>query len=129
MGAQGTATLDFGAFPGSNVASVDVAAAGVVAGSAIEAWIRPAASADHTDVDHVVAPMKVVGTYLSDGNIRIFGINENDVIPPLEPVAHVPGNKEAGVGGGGKLLSPFLRLARQPSPMFVGQFNVNWVWN
>ena len=121
MGASGTAVLDFGAFPGSNVAIVDVAAAGVISTSAVEAWIRPVASADHTDADHVAAPMKVVGQYLSDNNIRIFGINQNDVIPPLEPQPSLDkSSKPRGV---------FVSPARQNAPMFVGQFNVWWVWN
>lgn len=122
MGAQGTATLDFGAFPGSSVTHVDVAAAGVIATSAIEAWIRPVANADHTAEDHMVVPMRVVGSYLSDGNIRIMGFNTNDVVPPLEPqpseVKHSAGAVRAKV-----------RLNRQRSPMLVGQFNVWWVWN
>jgi len=117
MGAQGTAVLDFGSFPGSSVASVDVAATGVVSTSAIEAWIRPEATADHTDVDHVAAPMKVVGTFLSNNNIRIYGISTNDVIPPEELVA---ATSDVGLSQ---------RPNRQGLPMFVGQFNVNWVWN
>jgi hypothetical protein len=121
VGAQGTASLDFGAFPGSNAAQVDVAAAGVISTSAIEAWIRPEATADHTDGDHIAAPMSVIGTYLSDGNIRIFGINTNDVIPPLEAVAVVRTN--------GSLDKNAVETRRQPSPMFVGLWKVNWVWN
>lgn len=119
MATQGTAVLDFGAFPGSNVAVVDVATAGVVSTSAVEAWVRPEASADHTDADHIAAPMKVVGQYLSDGNIRIYGINMNDVMPPVEtaqPYKPVY-----------RMLSP--GVTRQRAPMLVGQFNVNWVWN
>lgn len=110
--------LDFGAFPGSSVATVDVAAAGVVTASAIEAWIRPSVSADHTDADHIAAAMRVVGTYLSDGNIRIYGINTNDVMPPIE-------NMAAGSGDVGLVSIP----GRQNAPMLVGQFNVSWVWN
>ena len=121
MGAQGTAVLDFGAFPGSASTFVNVAAAGVISTSAVEAWIRPVASADHTDADHIAAPMRVVGMYLSDNNIQIWGINANDVIPPLEPLP------KRGTRGG-SLQSPRL-LGRQNAPMFVGQFNVWWVWN
>ena len=110
MGASGTATLDFGVFPGSSVATVDVSAAGVVVTSAVEAWIRPVATADHTDADHVAAPMKVVGQYLSNDNIRIYGINTNNVTPPWE-------------------LQPTGYFNQQPAPMFVGQFSVFWVWN
>lgn len=115
MGAQGSAVLDFGTFPGSNVATVDVAAAGVVSTSAVEAWLGTTATADHTDIDHIAAPMKVVGAYLSDDNIRIYGVNTNDVMPPLE---QEPARGRAGGVPG-----------RPPAPMFVGQFSVSWVWN
>ena len=124
MSTQGTAVLDFGAFPGSNVAYVDVATVGVVATSLIEAWIRPAASADHTDTDHVAAPMKVVAQYVSDGNIRIYGINQNDVLPPLE-LQRQQKDQRAPLAA----LRPKQNAQRTPSPMFVGQFNVSWVWN
>lgn len=122
MGAQGTAVLDFGAFPGSNVAITDVVATGVISTSAVEAWIRPEASADHTDTDHVAAPMKVTGQYLSDGNIRIYGININDVIPPLE---NTPPKTLTAL----QATRPYFNQQRQNSPMLVGQYNVNWVWN
>jgi hypothetical protein len=124
MGAQGTATLDFGAFPGSSVASVDVAATGVISTSAVEAWIRPVASSDHTVEDHIIAPMRVVGQYLSDNNIRIYGINTNDVTPPMEPVIDDRPSTPVTV-----VARPLIRQERQRSPMFVGQFNVWWVWN
>jgi hypothetical protein len=121
MGAQGTATLDFGAFPGSNVTSVDVAATGVISTSAVEAWIRPEATADHTDGDHVIAPMRIIGHYLSDNNIRIWGINDNDVIPPLEPLTLSRSSTAAA--------RPESQFGRQNSPMLVGLYKVNWVWN
>jgi hypothetical protein len=121
MGAQGTAVLDFGAFPGSSAGSVDVNTVGVVNTSAIEAWIRPVASADHTDADHIAAPMKVTAMFLSNDNIRIFGFNTNDVVPPVENLPPQP--------PGSKLNSPYVRPGRQNAPMFVGQFNVWWVWN
>lgn len=118
MGAQGTATLDFGAFPGSSITSVDVVAAGVISTSAVEAWIRPGTTADHTDGDHVATPMRVIGQYLTDGNIRIWGINDNDVIPPLESI-------QPTIAG----VRPKNLLHRQNSPMLVGTYSVNWVWN
>lgn len=120
MGAQGTATLDFGAFPGSSVTSVDVVATGVISTSAVEAWIRPVASADHTVEDHIIAPMRVVGQYLSDNNIRIYGININDVMPPFEEQRLVI----TGTGARKKT-----NITRQNAPMLVGQYNVWWVWN
>ena len=53
MGATGTATIDFGAFPGSNEASVTFADTGVGAGSSVEAFIMAAdTTSDHTAADH-----------------------------------------------------------------------------
>lgn len=124
MGAQGTATLDFGAFPGSSVTSVDVVATGVISTSAVEAWIRPVASADHTVEDHIIAPMRVVGQYLSDNSIRIYGININDVMPPMEQVIDNRPSTPVTVAA-----RPLVRQQRQDSPMLVGQYNVWWVWN
>jgi hypothetical protein len=122
MGAQGTATLDFGAFPGSSVTSVDVVATGVISTSAVEAWIRPVATADHTAEDHVAVPLRVVGMYLSDNNIRIWGFNANDVMPPMESL---PLTRQFNTS----TTRPEVLLARQNPPMLVGQYNVWWVWN
>ena len=115
-GGTGTATIDFGAFPGSNVAFVDVAATGVISTSTINAWIRPVVTADHTAEDHVAAPIRVIGQYLADDSIRVYGINTNDVIPPLDNVPLRGGSsKQSGVD-------------RQRSPMLVGQYSVFWSW-
>jgi hypothetical protein len=60
VGAQGTATLDFGAFPGATDATVAVTGQGsILAGSLAEAWIVPAATADHSIDEHVVEELEV----------------------------------------------------------------------
>lgn len=102
MGAQGTAVLDFGTWPGKNDTTVDVAAAGVVSTSLVEAWIRPVATADHSVDEHIVETLKVVGAYLSDDNIRIYGMNVSQIFDP-DP--------------------------DRPEPMIAGLWNVAWVWN
>ncbi len=54
----GTAEIDFGAFPGSNEASVTVAAAGVTAVTHVEAWVMGSDSTtDHTAADHRYFPL------------------------------------------------------------------------
>jgi hypothetical protein len=56
MANSGSATLDFGAFPGSNEASVVITGeAGIVTGSRVDAWIVVAASSNHTENDHAYA--------------------------------------------------------------------------
>jgi hypothetical protein len=51
-GASGTATLNFGAFPGGHETFVSVADASVGSGSVIVASIRPAVTADHSADEH-----------------------------------------------------------------------------
>jgi hypothetical protein len=54
----GTAEIDFGAWPGSNEASVTVAAAGVTAATHVEAWVMgDSTTTDHTAADHKYFPV------------------------------------------------------------------------
>lgn len=69
MSASGSATIDFGAFPGSNEASAVVTGqTGIGAASKTDAWIVHATSANHTESDHDYAAT-FVG--LSTGNIVV----------------------------------------------------------
>lgn len=57
MASKGTATIDFGAFPGTNEASVAVTGeSAILAGSLVDAWFRAEASPDHDAQDHTWAP-------------------------------------------------------------------------
>ena len=54
MPGTGTVNVDFGAFPGTDKASVAITGqASIASGSLVEAWIRPIATADHSE-DEVV---------------------------------------------------------------------------
>ena len=77
MGAQGTADLDFGAFPGKSDASVAVTGqAGIVTGSLVEAWVRLEATADHTADEHFVEPIEIqAGNIVAGTGFTIYGIN------------------------------------------------------
>jgi hypothetical protein len=79
--ATGTATLDFGAFPGSTDTSVAVTGqAGILAGSLIEAWILPADTADHSIDDHVVDPPRVLAARVVAGTgFTIYGLTTNHI--------------------------------------------------
>lgn len=83
--ATGTATLDFGAFPGKSDASVAVTGqAGIVAGSLVEAWIRPVATADHTADEHMIETLKVFAGNIVDGTgFTIYGFNTSQQNEPL----------------------------------------------
>jgi hypothetical protein len=61
MGAAGSATLDFGAAPGSSYATVVVTGeAGIGSGSHVEAFVMGESSASHTAYEHIIAPIKLV---------------------------------------------------------------------
>lgn len=127
MGAQGTATLDFGAFPGKSDASVTVTGqAGIVAGSLVEAWLRLEATTDHSADEHLVETLKVAaGNIVGGTGFTIYGVNTSENFEPLETIrqndrakplaAQVKGNQLASVGGRGTRI--------------YGKWTVAWVWN
>ena len=58
MTGTGTAEIDFGAHPGSNEASVTVAAVGVTLGTNVEPWVMATDNtSDHTAADHKYFPL------------------------------------------------------------------------
>lgn len=113
MGAQGTATLDFGAFPGSSHATVAVTGqAGIVAGSLVEAWLRPEASADHSADEHMLETLKVVARDIVAGTgFTIHGVNESELFE------RNPGQYHGAREGGGQ------------GTRIYGEWSVAWVWN
>lgn len=134
MGATGTTTIDFGAFPGKSDASVDVTGqAAIVAGSLVEAWIRPADTADHSADEHMMETLKVVaGNIVAGTGFTIYGLNTNQINEPVLPdpfngamfqnsatavawrAATSPGWSQRGGGMGTRL---------------YGQWSVAWAWN
>jgi thiamine monophosphate kinase len=78
MGATGTATLDFGAAPGSPVASVVVTGqAGISASSVAEAWLMAETSADHNEVEHRIVPIIVrVGQIVAGTGFTIYATSD-----------------------------------------------------
>lgn len=80
----GTATVDFGAAPGGNLATVAVTGqSGITSGSHVEAWVMGEASANHSAYEHAITPLTVrcgdvvAGTgftvYASSHEMRLTG--------------------------------------------------------
>lgn len=128
MGAQGTTTVNFGAFPGKTDVTVTITGqAGIVTGSLAEAWIRPAASADHTVGEHVIEPLRVVAHSIVAGvgfDITVFTVN-----PVIEPL------KSGGAGQRGVALLAGRTIGYSAperggrGSLVYGEWNINWVWN
>lgn len=115
MSTQGTATLDFGAFPGASDASIAVTGqAGILSGSFVEAWISPAATADHTADEHLVETLKVMaGNIVAGTGFTIYGVNTSQLNEPLEQHKSEV-FRACGRGGTGTRI--------------YGKWNISWVW-
>ena len=68
--AQGTATIDFGAFPGATDASVAIASPTIGATSQVEAYLYPLDTADHSADEHVVEMIDV----MADASSIVAGV-------------------------------------------------------
>lgn len=126
MGAQGTTTVDFGAFPGASDASVAVIGqASIIASSLVEAWLYPVATADHTADEHLVETITVrAGNIVAGTGFTIYAMNNSQLNEPLEtpgpgrfqPTAAIArGYVSPSVGGRGTRI--------------YGLWTVAWVWN
>jgi hypothetical protein len=111
VAAQGTTTVNFGAFPGSTDTSVTITGqTGILAGSLVEAWIFPTATADHTADEHWVDPPEVyAGNVVAGTGFTIYAVVK----------------KRADIGP----VSDSLRIRNVDAPMTYGLWTVGWVWN
>lgn len=116
MGAQGTATIDFGAFPGTSDTSVFVAQAAITSGALVEAWVWPAATADHSADEHVVETLTVIaGNVVPGVGFTIYGFNTSGVTET--PLGWLSSGQNPRAGGAGR------------GTRLYGQWSVAWVWN
>ena len=85
--ATGTTTIDFGSFPGTSDASVAITGQGsIVSGSLVEAWLRPVATADHSEDEHMAETIKVVaGNIVPGTGFTIYGLNTGQINEQVEP--------------------------------------------
>ena len=72
--AQGTTTVNFGAFPGAATASVAVTGqASMLSGSLVEAWVFPVVTADHSADEHLTdAPIVMAGGVVAATGFTVF---------------------------------------------------------
>jgi hypothetical protein len=83
---SGTALIDFGAFPGSDWAQTLVPAVDAGDPNAIvDAWILPAATADHSIDEHIADAPQVSGYADGNGNVVITGVPRPGLTSPIPP--------------------------------------------
>lgn len=131
MGAQGSTTIDFGAFPGKSDASVVITGqAGILSGSLVEAWLRPVDTADHLADEHMVETMNIfAGSIVAGTGFTIYAFNNSQLNEPLD---RSPGVAPGTVGKSGAV-----SVAAQQGVVSLGGigtriyglWTVAWVWN
>ena len=133
MATQGTALLDFGAFPGKSDASVAVPSAGIAAGSLVEAWLFPAATADHTADEHMVETIKVfAGSVVAGVGFTIYGFNTSQLNEPIANeglLGRFSGTGAAPGRGQQRAADPDAVAGGGMGTRIYGTWNVAWVWN
>ena len=109
-------SLDFGAFPGNDSTTVAVTGqTGIVAGSLVEAWLRPETTADHTADEHMIEQIRVsAGDIVAGTGFTVYGWCTYDT-----PQDTFWRNLYLYVA------SPITNNA----PRLYGVYSVAWVWN
>jgi hypothetical protein len=121
MGAQGTATVNFGAFPGASDASVVITGQNaILSSSLVEAWLFPAATADHTHDEHLVETISVIaGNIVAGVGFTIYAVNNSTLFETPPDRAYLPGDTIGYTGP---------NVAGTGTRIY-GVWSVAWVWS
>lgn len=121
--------MDFGAFPGKSDASVAVTGQGaILAGSLVEAWIRPVATADHTDTEHMVETFQVFAASIIAGTgFTIYGFNTSQINEPITTFKN-PSIQSIPSPSGINVQGPVDGFGGTGTRIY-GQWTIAWVWN
>lgn len=135
MGASGTTTIDFGAFPGTTMAQVTVTGqASIGSTSLVEAWIFPTATSDHNEDEHIVAAMLfdvIAGTIVAGTGFTIYAVAREMGGEPLE----LPGVGRRHVANGTVGQNTMVpqgvvgSVGGTARNRLHGQWTIAWVWN
>lgn len=128
--ATGTVLLDFGAFPGNSDASVVIGGqALILAGSLVEAWIFPIATADHTADEQMLETLRVfAGNIVAGTSFTIYGFNTSGINEPLIPTRGRgnSGNAQALAGQAMTGIGFQMPTRGGKGTRLYGTFNIAW---
>ena len=125
----GKTTVNFGAFPGTTDASVAVTGqASILAGSVVQAWLLPQATADHSADEHLFEPIKVfAGNIVAGTGFTIYAISDNR--PQPDPAYYPPLFNNVAAARDLKGNQSGLTTPPKPDlPMIYGLWSVAWMW-
>lgn len=124
----GTATIDFGAFPGSSDASVTITGqSGIVSGSVVNAWIYPADSADHSADEHWVETITATaGGIVAGTGFTIWARNTSQL---NEPLSYRPNGVFVATKTTGTAVTSAPPSVGGQGTRIYGTWNVAWSWS
>jgi len=122
----GTAVIDFGTFPGKSDASIAVTGqAAILSTSKVNAWLRPEATADHTDTEHMVETLKVfTADILAGTGFTIYAFNDSQLNESLVPGGEGPAATAVVGAQSGDGMPRWGGIGTR----IWGLWNVNWQW-
>jgi hypothetical protein len=87
-GATGFAEIDFGAWPGSSMATLNInGQAAIAAGSVVEAWVVAKNTADHSADEHIVDPPRLIcGAIVPGSGFTIYATSTENRRAPFSPL-------------------------------------------
>lgn len=126
---SGTSVIDFGG--GAPMATVAVTGqTALLAGSLVYCWIKPEATTDHSEHEHIVESIKVVAADLVAGvGFTIYGLCPDPAIAPAGPEAARYGR----FSGAGTAPGAGQAARNNPNPlnrsaMLQGKWTVGWFY-
>lgn len=127
-GNTGTATIDFGAFPGSSHATVAVTGqTGIVAGSIVQAWLRPVATADHSADEHMLETISVHAADIVAGTgFTVHAFNVGTINEPTEDARAKDNLSQFRAGGRGQ--QSLVGDRGGIGTRLYGQWTIAWSW-
>jgi hypothetical protein len=125
----GTATVDFGAFPGKSDASVVVTGqTGILATSRVTACIVATATDDHSADEHWVESIQVTpGSIVPGEGFTIYARNTSEISEP-GPFRMDQYSQVAAAGKGGSGVTSFRPTHEPKGTRLYGKFTVHWQW-
>jgi hypothetical protein len=125
-GAQSVTTIDFGAFPGTSDASLDITGqTGIDSASVVTAWLQPADTDDHTADEHRLETISVMaGNVIPGVGFTIYATNNSQRNEPLS---------KPGVAGFRPAATTFYGYAGESvggrGTLIYGKWSVAWKWS
>lgn len=128
-GNTGTTTIDFGAFPGSSHATVAVTGqTGIVAGSIVQAWLRPVATADHSADEHMLETISVHAADIVAGTgFTVHAFNVGTINEPAEDARAKDNLSQVRAGGPGQQGGHTGDRGGRGTRLY-GQWTIAWSW-